>query len=29
MVTAWITELSKEEQNKVELYLFNSIYQNS
>lgn len=23
MVTAWITELSKEEQNKVRLYLFN------
>ena len=25
MVTAWITELSKEEQNKVGLFLFNSI----
>ena len=25
MVTAWITELSKEEHNKVELFLFNSI----
>lgn len=25
MVTAWITELSKEEQNKIGLYLFNSI----
>lgn len=25
MVSAWISELSKEEQNKVGLYLFNSI----